>query len=63
MVFGIWGSLVVWCLLWIVEGPSSLEPTLLLTFADPAIVFILLEFLELEEFGVLSVPEGLSVFS
>jgi len=44
-----------------VDGPSSL--TLVLTFAEPAIVFILLEFRELEEFGVLKVPDGLSELS
>ena len=61
MVLGIWGSLVVWWRLCIVLGPSSV--TLLRTLADPAIVFILLEFRELEEFGVRSVPAGLSALS
>ena len=60
-MFGICGNFVVWCLLWMVDGPSSL--TLVRTFADPAIVFILLEFRELEEFGVLKVPDGLSELS
>ena len=49
------------CLLWMVLGPSSL--TLVLTLADPAMVFILLELRELEELGVCSVPEGLSATS
>ena len=61
IVFGICGNFVVWCRLWMVDGPSSL--TLVLTFAEPAIVFILLEFRELEEFGVLKVPDGLSELS
>jgi hypothetical protein len=61
MVFGIWGSLVVWCRLCSVEGWSSL--TEVRTLAEPAIVFILLEFLEDDELGVLRVPEGLSEFS
>ena len=61
IVFGIWGSLVVWCRLCRVEGWSSV--TEVRTFAEPAMVFILLEFLDEEEFGVRSVPEGLSQFS
>ena len=52
---------MVLCLLWMVLGPSSL--TLVLTLAEPAMVFILLELRELEEFGVCSVPEGLSATS
>ena len=52
---------MVLCLLWMVLGPSSL--TLVLTLAEPAMVFILLEFRELEEFGVCRVPEGLSATS
>ena len=52
---------MVLCLLWMVLGPSSL--TLVLTLAEPAMVFILLELRELEEFGVCRVPEGLSATS
>lgn len=52
---------MVLCLLWMVLGPSSL--TLVLTLAEPAMVFILLELRELEEFGVWRVPEGLSATS
>ena len=52
---------MVLCLLWMVLGPSSL--TLVLTLAEPAMVFILLELRELEELGVCSVPEGLSATS
>lgn len=44
-----------------VEAPSSLTEDL--TLADPAIVFILLEFLLLDELGVLRVPEGDSELS
>jgi len=44
-----------------VEAPSSLTEDR--TFADPAIVFILLEFLLLEELGVRKVPEGDSELS
>ena len=67
MVLGICGSLVAWP--WwrpwpvMVEGPVSSPRTSLRTFAEPAIVFILLELRELEEFGVCSVPEGLSATS
>ena len=42
---------MVLCLLWMVLGPVS-SPTEDLTLADPAMVFILLELRELEEFGV-----------
>lgn len=52
---------MVWCRLWIVEAPSSLTEDR--TFADPAIVFILLEFLLLDELGVRKVPEGDSELS
>lgn len=60
-VFGIWGSLVVLWRLCMVLGPSSL--TEVLTLAELAIVFILLELRELEELGVWRVPEGLSATS
>ena len=35
----------------------------IITFADPAMVFIFEEFLEDEELGVRRVPDGLSEFS
>ena len=46
-----------------VLGPSSLTEVLTLAEPAPAIVFSLEEFLELEEFGVCNVPEGLSATS
>jgi len=62
-VFGICGSLVVLWRLWMVLGPSSLTEVLTLAEPAPAIVFSFEEFRELEEFGVCSVPDGLSATS
>ena len=49
--------------LWMVLGPSSLTEVLTLAEPAPAIVFSFEEFRELDEFGVCSVPEGLSATS
>lgn len=46
-----------------VLGPSSLTEVLTLAEPAPAIVFSFEEFRELDEFGVCSVPEGLSATS
>merc|ERR1712012_97839 len=61
MVFGICGSLVVWCRLCKVDGWSSV--TEVRTFAEPAMVFIFDEFLDDDELGVRNVPDGLSELS